>query len=90
LLDDRVANTEIGQTIVDRDPVTQKLRMNTAAAPLVNMALLKEQNDRLQALEKMARKPRGITETDAGRGTPERLAELQERHRALKAMKGGK
>ena len=51
LLDPRVANTEIGQTIVDRDPATQKLRMNTAAAPLVNMALLKEQNERLRALE---------------------------------------
>ena len=51
LLDERIANTEIGQTLVDRDPATQKLRMNTAAAPLVNMALLKQQNDRLQALE---------------------------------------
>lgn len=129
LLDERVANTKIGQTIVDRDPVTKMHRINTAAAPLVNMALLQKQNDRLKALEQaspamaytmlpkapqrremdipgtpgaswrripgrlpyrdLPPSPGGVYAKGARPGTPERLAELQERHKALKKMEAG-
>ena len=52
LLNEEVANTEVGRSFIRRDPQTGYLMTDPNAAALTTMALLKEQNERIKSLEK--------------------------------------
>ena len=52
LLNEEVAKTEVGRSFIKRDPQTGYLVTDPNAAALTTMALLKEQNERINALEK--------------------------------------
>mgnify|MGYP003134522844 CR=1 FL=1 len=52
LLDERVERTQIGRSITERDPATGMLRVNTVPATMATLAMLQQQNERLNELEK--------------------------------------
>ena len=52
ILNEEVANTEVGRSFIRRDPQTGYLMVDPASTALTTMALLKKQDERLQALEK--------------------------------------
>ena len=52
ILNEDVANTEVGKSFIRRDPRTGYLMVDPAATALTTMALLKKQDERINALEK--------------------------------------